>query len=29
LIAESEPTREEIAHIARERIMENQASRRG
>jgi CRP-like cAMP-binding protein len=28
LIAESEPTREQIGHIAQERIMENRASRR-
>jgi ABC-type lipoprotein export system ATPase subunit len=29
LIVESEPTREEIVHVAQQRIMENRASRRG
>jgi CRP-like cAMP-binding protein len=29
LIAESEPTKQEIAQVAQERILENQASRRG
>jgi CRP-like cAMP-binding protein len=28
LIAESDPTKEEIVHVAQERIMENRASRR-